>query len=100
LREIYSVIVAVDAERIKGLTIGQLTDYIAMVGLVRIREDADPGDAPTILRLFTSSAPAQPEGLTSWDRAFLRELYDTTAHSVGQSGQIKLRLYRDLAPSP
>jgi hypothetical protein len=100
LREIYSVVVAVDAARITDLTIGQLTDYVAMVGLVRIREDADPGDTPTIIRLFAEDAAHRPEGLSSWDQAFLKALYDSDANNVGQIDLIKDRLYRSLTSAP
>lgn len=31
---------------------GALADHVALRALAQIREDAQPGDAPTILRLF------------------------------------------------
>jgi hypothetical protein len=99
LRQIRSVIVAVDPARIQGVGIGQLTDYIALVGLIQMRENADLGDAPTILRLFTDSAAERQPGLTSWDQALLKALYATDLRSAGQLTRIKVRLFQDLIPS-
>jgi hypothetical protein len=55
-----SVIVTVDPEHIKNIGLGQLTDYIAMVGLAKLDPYRDLGDAPTVLRLFAASADAVP----------------------------------------
>lgn len=53
----------VDTGRIKGFNIGQLADYIAMIGLAQIRLDSDLGSAPTILRLFAqTNHDAMPPG--------------------------------------
>jgi hypothetical protein len=42
VRDIQSVIIVVDLGRMKDLNVGQLADYIAMIGLAEIREDAEP----------------------------------------------------------
>jgi len=97
VRQIHSVIVVVDLGHIKDLNVGQLADYIAMIGFAQIRENAQPGAAPTILRLFTDSAAARPQGLSSWDQAFLKSLYATDSSNVMQLAQIKFRLFQDLA---
>ncbi|HEY2400809.1 MAG TPA: hypothetical protein VGI23_10675 [Steroidobacteraceae bacterium] len=97
VRAITSVIVVVDLEKAPELTIGQVTDYATLIGLAQIREDADPGPAPTILHLFANSGGALPDGLSSWDREFLKALYDTNVDGVMQVSQIKVRLYQDLA---
>jgi hypothetical protein len=90
--------VVVDLGRSKDLNVGQLADYIAMIGLAQIREDAEPGAAPTILHLFADTGAARPQGLSSWDQAFLKSLYSTNSSSVVQLDEIKFRLYRDLVP--
>jgi len=69
------VIVIVDERRVQGVSRDQLADYIAMVGLAEIKPDAQPGSAPTILRLFADPPEAAPQGLSDWDLAFLRSLY-------------------------
>jgi hypothetical protein len=97
VRAITSVIVVVDLEKVPELTIGQVTDYATLIGLAQIREDADPGPAPTILHLFANSGGALPDGLSSWDREFLKALYDTDVDAVVQVSQIKVRLDQDLA---
>jgi hypothetical protein len=68
-----------------------------LIGLAQIREDADPGPAPTILHLFAHSGGTLPDGLSSWDRDFLKALYDTNVDAVMQVSQIKVRLDQELA---
>ena len=97
VRAIYSAIVVVDLDLIEGLTFGQVADYVAMVGLTKIRPNPDLGEAPTILGIFARSADSRPKGLTAWDQSFLRAIYETTDGSVTELAQIKLRMSEDLA---
>jgi hypothetical protein len=71
---------------------GQLADYIAMVGLAQIRAKADTGTAPSILRLFRETDPL-PQGLSPWDEAFLHSLYATSQSSVLEVAMIKRRMF-------
>lgn len=96
LRAIYSVIVVVDLNRIEGLKFGQLSDYIAMIGLAPIRDAANVGDAPSILRLLNASVTDKPATLSAWDQAFLKSLYRTDPSNVTQIWQIKHAMARDL----
>jgi hypothetical protein len=96
VRAIYSVIVVVDLQQSNDLQIEPLTDYIAMVALAQIRSDPDPGTAPTILRLFDGTNASRPQGLSAWDRAFLKSLYGTDSRSVMQLSEIKIRMADDL----
>jgi hypothetical protein len=96
VRAIYSAIVVVDAGQIDGLNVGQVADYIAMIGLAQIRTASDLGDLPSILRLFADAGPAPPQGLTSWDKSFLKSLYESESGSVKQLSQIKNRMQTDL----
>lgn len=82
---------------LSGLTLGQVTDYATLIGLAQIHEDADAGPAPTILHLFGNSGGTLPDGLSRWDQAFLKALYDTNVDAVVQISQIKVRLNQDLA---
>jgi hypothetical protein len=97
LPDLSSVIAVVDFNRVVGLDLGQLADYIAMMGLTELKPDADIGELPSILRLFTTSGDARPQGLTAWDRTFIRELYATDTMYRGQRIEIAQRMYRDLA---
>jgi len=96
VRVIVSVIVVVDLRRVSGLSVGQLGDYTAMVGLAEVREDANVGAVPSILRLFSAKSGARPESLTNYDQAFLRALYSTPADDVMQKSEIELQLHRAL----
>ena len=98
VRAIYSAIVVVDLGHIKDLNDGQLADYIAMVGFAQIRKKPELGAAPTILRLFAESDVARPQGLSSWDQAFLKSLYDEESGNIMQLAEIKFRMNRDLVP--
>ena len=98
IRDIQSVIMVVDLGRIEGFNIGQLADYMAVTGLAEIREDAEPGSAPTILHLFGDTSAARPTGLSSWDQAFLKALYTTKQENVMQLDEIKLQLDQQFAP--
>jgi hypothetical protein len=97
VRVIYSVVIVVDKREIEDLELGALTDYIAMVSLAQIRRDPDLGTAPTILRLFDQSDAPLPQALSTWDRAFLKSLYDTNASSVAHLSEIKRRMTGNLA---
>lgn len=87
-----SVIILVDGKRANELNIGQLADYITLVGLAQIRPDANTGTAPTILTVFTGADP-QPQGLSRWDESFLRGLYTTKQSSVIQTSLIKASMF-------
>lgn len=77
-RDILSVIVIVDAGKVLDLNFGQLTDYIAMVGLADVDLDKDLGNAPTILSVFRTSKQTRPQEMSDWDKALLHALYSTS----------------------
>jgi hypothetical protein len=95
--ELTSVIAVVDFKRVVGLDWQQVADYIAVTGLTQLKLDADVGEVPSILRLFTTSGDARPQGLTAWDKAFIKELYATDTVSRGQRVEMAQRMCRDLA---
>ena len=92
------VTVVVEQGRLQGVSLGQFADYAAMAGLAQIKVGAHFGDAPTILKLFDSSPQAAPEGMSDWDRAFLKSLYATESTSKGQRSQIAHQVVREIAP--
>jgi hypothetical protein len=95
VQELTSVIIVVDGRRTANLNMGQLADYIAMVGLAQIRVQADTGTAPSILNLFRKSDP-QSLGLSPWDEAFLHGLYTTDQSSVLEVPMIKDRMFKQI----
>lgn len=93
VQNLSSVIILVDLKRTQDLTIGQLADYVAMVGLAQIRDDADFAGIPTILRLFQDPREP-PQGLSPWDQAFLYSLYQTNQVSVMQPSAIRMTMLK------
>jgi hypothetical protein len=98
LRVLSSAMVVVDARQVQGLHLGQLSDYIAMLALAHIRENADPGDGPTILHLFGGGEGDKPLSLSRWDQDFLSALYHTDPGSTLRLTEIKIQMFRDLVP--
>jgi len=99
VQAIYSVIVVVDLGRIENLNVGQVADYVAMIGLAYIRRQPELGKLPTILRLFTERGDARPRGMSSWDKSFLRSLYVTDATAFTQISQVKSTMGQELGGS-
>ena len=95
VRGLSSVIVLIDSRRARGVSFGQLADYVALIGLAELRLDANVGEAPTILHLFSESDKAPP-GLSPWDEYFLKALYHTEQTDVMQLSEIKISIVRDV----
>jgi hypothetical protein len=94
-----SVIVIIDLRRVQGLSYGALTDYVAMLGLSQFDARANLGDAPTILQLFAAHPPQPaPAGLTEWDTALLKALYESEQAAFMQRSQIIQLMMRSIAP--
>ena len=98
VRSLSSVIVIVDAKRVQPLNFAQLADYVGMVGLAEVNQDADVGPVPTILRLFRTT-PDPPLRLSAWDEAFLASLYEVDQGSVVEQPMMKRQMVSSLAPS-
>jgi hypothetical protein len=94
--DFYSIFEIIDTRRTERTTLDQLTDYVAMTGLANVDLDADLGSAPSILRLFGPSAENQPSGLSSWDAAFLKALYQSNQTSRAQRFEITQRVAQDI----
>lgn len=96
-RALSSIIAIVDARRMKNVSYGQVAAYLAMVGLLQMRPQANVGDAPTILSLFAATGKAPP-GLTALDVAFLKAVYTTRITDRAQIAAIKTAMVQDVAP--
>lgn len=92
-----SVFEIIDASRTAGSDLRRLTDYVAMMGLSNIDMDADAGDAPSILQLF-SPGRSVALGLSNWDTAFLMALYQTDPGSRSQRFEIAQRVAEAVRP--
>jgi Secretin and TonB N terminus short domain len=90
------VYVVVDQKRLQGVTRRQLADYLAMVGLAQINPGAQPGDAPTILKLFDAAPQSAPAGMSEWDQAFLKSLYTVDMKVKVQKNEIALDMLREI----
>ena len=97
VRSLSSALVVIDLHRLHKMTIQQLADYVALLGLADVRLDADPGSAPSILQLFTDHAPTPP-GLTPWDQALLYSLYNTRQEDKQQVQDIESTMVSGIAP--
>jgi hypothetical protein len=83
-----SVVVVVDLDRVKGLDLGAIADYVAMASLTHVNVDADFSNSTTILRLFNRSGDPVPATLSTWDKSFLEALYNTRQEVRGQRTEI------------
>ena len=92
-----AMLVIVDARRIGGFSLGELSDYVAMVALANPRVTATR-QQESILSMFDRP---RPEGgrflLTGNDRSFLEGLYRSNPHLSAQSqrGAIERHMRRD-----
>jgi hypothetical protein len=96
-KDILSVIVVVDSNQVSGLNIGQLTDYIGVVGLAHVDLDKDTHEAPTILSLFRYADDARPMGMTLWDKVLLHALYSTPQKNRMQLSEMQSAALRDIS---
>ncbi len=71
---IFRTVVILDIDQLDGVSGQQLADYVAMVTLAQIDPEADTSRYASILNVF--EAPETADGLTEWDTAYLRGLYD------------------------
>ncbi len=92
------VYVIVDQGQTHAVTLGQLADYVGMVGLAELKSTARVGDAPTILKLFGGAPQEAPTGMTEWDRAYLKSLYATEQRSKVQRDLIARGMLREIVP--
>lgn len=95
-RALSSVMAIVDTRRMKGVSFGQVAAYLAMVGLVEIRPQANVSEAPTILNIFSGLKNA-PADLTAWDLSFLKAAYQTRITDKAQIAAIRTAMVQDLA---
>jgi hypothetical protein len=81
---IKSVLLVVDLNTVQSVTADALADYLTMAAFANVDQEADLGGDPTIMNLFRDEAAVAtpPVALTSWDRAYLKGLYETRANMI------------------
>jgi hypothetical protein len=99
------VLIIVDASLSAGVQMDALADYVAMAALAQVALDADTREVPTILNLFAErdAGAAAPAGLTEWDMAYLRGLYEArraARNSRAQEGDIVRTIEEELSQPP
>ena len=71
---LFRTVVILDVDQVSHVTVQQLADYVAMITLAQIDPEADTSRYASILNVFND--PDAAPGLTDWDQAYLRGLYD------------------------
>jgi hypothetical protein len=94
---ITTAIIAVDLPRINGINVAQLSDYVAMVGMAEINLDAKTHTVPSILSLFSATGGAPTDGMSPWDRALLKALYESRPTSVTQISSMETSMLDSVA---
>lgn len=100
------VIVIADADDVSGLSVTQLADYLAMIVLAQIDDDAESARYDTVLNLFADREGVQ--GLTDWDMAYLQGLYGAEQNRINPNAQagnvasavVRARRQRAAEPEP
>lgn len=87
--EITGAAVLISREAAHGFTLGQLADYATMRALLGTGEVEAGAPVRTILTLFDDAAP--PAGLTDFDKALVRQLYDASRNAKPR------RVFNDIA---
>lgn len=96
VQSITSVLIVADATKLTHVSLGQLAEYVSLVGLIDIRPDMDDSGAPTILGLFSDPKPV--DALTPWDRALLYALYHTPQSTNLQMNDMEISMVKRIAP--
>lgn len=84
--DLRNVMIIVDVPRLGEVSFSQLADFVAMLALAQIDPDLEVADHDTILAVF--DRPQDIPGLTDWDRAYLRGLYDARLDGVSQNSRL------------
>lgn len=79
--------VIIDVDKLGGVSLEQLGDYVAMVALVQVNPDADTSRYETILNLFET--PDSIAGLSGWDRAYMDGMYAVRPGRISTMVQVQ-----------
>ncbi|MGB6309022.1 MAG: hypothetical protein WBF89_14650 [Steroidobacteraceae bacterium] len=75
--QVVLALIVVDANKITGMSIGALSDYLAMLALSQAKPSETCSQLPTIMDLMAAACEAgeKPDQITAGDLAFLHALY-------------------------
>lgn len=93
------VLLIIDPTKFKGVSIGQMADYVTMASLAQIKLDNHEATDQSILALFDAAPQSRSQGLTDWDMAFLKAVYASEQKSVMQRSAISHEMIRTMATS-
>jgi hypothetical protein len=74
--DLQRLIIILDADRVANVSAENLIAYLTIISFTQIDMQAELGDFSTILNLFRTGHVAS--GLTDWDEAYVRGLYDVS----------------------
>lgn len=82
-------LIVIDANRVNGVRLDALSDYVTMAALAQLDPEADVSTAPTILALFSDEPTVQPApaAITTWDMAYLQGLYGAVRNARNSDQQ-------------
>ncbi|MBA3068334.1 MAG: hypothetical protein FP825_07635 [Hyphomonas sp.] len=93
-RQLSRVIIVIDTSQTAGLSLAQVSDYLAFVALADVDPDADLSGFPSILNLFSAQTDHVTE-MSDWDKAYLASLYSAKLNAASgtmQYNEITARL--------
>lgn len=85
--DMHHVIIVLDTSRIGSLNFASLADYVAMVSLAQVDDEADTSPYDSVLNLFAGGRAREGLRMTQWDLDYLRGLYTARPDSARRSGQ-------------
>ncbi|MCX7358262.1 MAG: hypothetical protein NT015_08990 [Alphaproteobacteria bacterium] len=83
------VIIVIDAQRVRGVQLATLADYVSFIALAQVNPNASTTDYPTIMNVFSGveANAGAPTSLTLWDTAFLDALYKADRNAINPATQ-------------
>lgn len=84
--ELNKVIIIVDADRLGGANLRQISDYLSMIALAQVDPQGQTQGLDTVLNVFAD--PTGVDGLTAWDRTYLRALYRAPHERIDADDQV------------
>ena len=84
--ELNKVIIIVDADRLGDANLRQISDYLSLVALAQVDPQGETRGLDTVLNVFAD--PAGVDGLTAWDRTYLRALYRAPHERIDADDQV------------
>jgi hypothetical protein len=96
-------VVVLDKNQLAGFNLDQIADVssLYLIGLPRRNLDFTGVTAPTMLRMFEVGPQNAPEGLTEFDRAYLRGIHVHDINTLGDRiGTRVVEVYREECALP